>query len=114
VHLAADLHRAVAWAESNNRRWAFSNCNAGAGYAGFLRDLGHLSELNWPAIAADNWRDPMVKEGKQAEFLMHGSFPWELVEQIGVLDAQVKARVEATIRSVRHKPVVVVERGWYY
>lgn len=114
VHLVADLRRAAGWAESNNRPWAFSTCNAGAGYAVFCKSLDDLVQVNWPAVAATHWQDPVVKEGKQAEFLMYESFPWELIERIGVLDAGVKSKVEAAIHSAGHKPVVTVERGWYY
>jgi hypothetical protein len=55
-----------------------------------------------------------VKEGKQAEFLMYDSFPWELIERIGVIDARAKAQVELGIASADHKPLVTVEPGWYY
>jgi hypothetical protein len=114
VHLVADLRRSVEWAEAGNRRWAFTDCNAGAGYAGFFSALERLDRVNWAAVSADDWRDPTVKDGKQAEFLMHEAFPWELIERIGVVDAEARERAEVALRSAAHKPVVTVERGWYY
>jgi len=39
VHLEADLHDVVAWADASRRRWAFSLSNAGAGYASSARIL---------------------------------------------------------------------------
>jgi hypothetical protein len=45
---------------------------------------------------------------------MHDSFPWELVERIGVIDERVKTKVETAINSARHKPLVTIEQGWYY
>jgi len=55
-----------------------------------------------------------VKDGKQAEFLMYESFPWELVERIGVVDSPRKVGAEEVICSVVHKPLVNVESEWYY
>jgi hypothetical protein len=114
VHLEADLHDVVAWAASNSRRWAFSLANAGAVYTSFLSDVGELDQVNWTAVSATDFSDPLVKEGKQAEFLVHGSFPWALVSSIGVHSAAVKARAEAAIAGASHCPNVVVRRDWYY
>jgi hypothetical protein len=85
VHLEADLHSVIAWANANGRWWAFSLSNAGAFYAQFRSEVGQLGEVNWPAVAATDFRSEDVKEGKQAEFLVHEFFPWELVERIGVI-----------------------------
>ena len=114
VHLVADLRRAVAWAEAQNRRWAFSDCNAGAGYADFFNDLDDLTKVNWSAVVSTDFRSMEVKEGKQAEFLMHDSFPWEFVDRIGVVDTRAKTQVELIIAPASHKPLVTVEPGWYY
>lgn len=32
VHLEADLHQVVAWADARKRRWAFTSSNAGSNY----------------------------------------------------------------------------------
>jgi hypothetical protein len=114
VHLVADLRAAVEWADARGRAWAFSDCNAGARYARFFHNLGDLGEINWEAVEARDFRDPLVKEGKQAEFLVYESFPWQLVEQIGVHDSQVRASVSRILTSGGHQPVVRVERSWYY
>jgi hypothetical protein len=114
VHLQADLHAAVQWAERNGRRWAFSDRNAGTYVADFFNSLDDLDEVDWAAVASTDFRSMTVKEGKQAEFLMHESFPWELVERIGVFDDRIKAQVDAAIASAGHKPLVTVEPGWYY
>lgn len=114
VHLEADLHEAVAWAESVGRRWAFSLSNAGASYAQFRASLDHLDEINWDAVAARNWRDPDVKEGKQAEFLVHESFPWELVSRTGVNSRQVYGQVQEALGSAGHRPKLEIRPDWYY
>jgi hypothetical protein len=76
VHLEADLGAVVDWANANQRRWAFTLSNAGAAYAQFRAQIDLLHEVNWPAVQAHDFRSPDVKEGKQAEFLVHESFPW--------------------------------------
>ena len=114
VHLQADLYKTVEWADDNRRRWAISDRNAGIYVAGFFNSLDGLGKVDWHAVAATDFRDPVVKEGKQAEFLMHESFPWELIEHIGTMDPGMKAQTEQAIRSAVHKPLVNVRRGWYY
>lgn len=114
IHLESDLHEVVQWAEGNNRRWAFSLSNAGAVYAPFRNRLDDLSEIDWRAVAATDFRPPAVKEGKQAEFLVYGDFPWTLVSRIGVRSATIRARVDQVLRGVSHRPPVEVLPGWYY
>lgn len=114
VHLMADLNATVAWAESRQRRWAFSSGNAGAYYTTFFANLQDLGRVNWSAVKASDFRSPEIKEGKQAEFLLHESFPWELVEKIGVVNETVAARVESVLRGSAHQPGVQIERTWYF
>ena len=114
VHLEADLRRVVAWANGENRRWAFSLSNAGAVYARFRRTLAALSEIEWAAVAATDFRPASVKEGKQAEFLVHEAFPWRLVRRIGVRSAAVRSQVDRVLRGAAHRPPVEVLPDWYY
>lgn len=90
VHLVADLEKVVKWAEKQRRKWAFTAINAANRAADFHSELGDLGKLNWDAIGARNWVS--CRDHKMAEFLMHGSFPWELIRGIGVLSEQVGAR----------------------
>jgi len=55
-----------------------------------------------------------VKEGKQAEFLVHERFPWELVRNIGVRSESVRERVLPAIEAGEHRPPVVVRPDWYF
>jgi hypothetical protein len=114
VHLVADLKDTAAWAQADRRRWAFSDRNAGAAYASFFARLEDLQRIDWAAVDATDWRDAIVKENKQAEFLVYESFPWGLVEGIGVRDASVAERVRGTLSGATHIPPVTVERAWYY
>jgi len=114
VHLQADLHATVSWAERHNVRWAFSDRNAGAYFADFLNSLDDLDKVNWEAVAASDFRDMQVKEGKQAEFLVYDAFPWTLVEKIGVVNAAIHARVQQILSNTSYKPSLSVEPSWYY
>jgi hypothetical protein len=114
VHLEADLEATVQWAIANARRWAFSLSNAGAVYAQFRNQLTQLGDINWDAVAATDFRQADVKEGKQAEFLVERSFPWHLVEQVGVYSLNVGHRVLAAMKNAEHRPKVEVKKAWYY
>jgi len=114
VHLVANLERTVAWADVHAVRWAFSNRNAGTAYAEFFADLAQLERINWDAVQATDFRDPQIKDGKQAEFLLCGRFPWELVERIGVMDPDIAGRLQPVLGDEAGNPVVEIRREWYY
>lgn len=114
VHLEADLHTVVQWAEANGRRWAFSLSNAGAYYTEFRSRLDELGYLDWNAIAATDFRQSDVKERKQAEFLVQWRFPFELVERIGVRSGAIRARAAQALARSRHRPPVEALSEWYY
>lgn len=116
LHFEADLHEAMNWADADNRRWAFSLANAGAVYTEFHNQRNHLDEIDWAAVASTDFRDPQVKEGKQAEFLVHEFFPWELIRRIGVHSRDIERQVlrEFARSGVEHRPTVQIQRQWYY
>jgi len=114
IHLQVDLETAVNWAYRQGVRWAFSDRNAGSYLADFYSSLDELDKIDWEAVRSTDFRNPVVKEGKQAEFLMHDTCPWHLVEKIGVLDEQRRSQVTVILRKARHKPVVSIESAWYY
>lgn len=118
VHLEADLHSTVAWANRHGRRWAFSLSNAGSFYFEDRADLVDLKDIHWEAIEARKWAgpgvDPILKEGKQAEFLVETSFPWQLVERIGVFSRSVFQQVAQVLGGHHHRPVLEIQRDWYY
>jgi ssDNA thymidine ADP-ribosyltransferase, DarT len=114
IHFEADLGESVAWAEAQRRVWAFSLSNAGARYTEFRDSLDALGEIDWDAVANPDFRSSEVKEGKQAEFLMHGSFPLDLVGCIGVRSEAVAERVQAALAGVDGAPSVTVRPEWYF
>ena len=114
VHLQADMHEVVEWADGNAQRWAFTLSNAGARYVETRNRLDQLGEVNWAAVSETDFRSSDVKESKQAEFLLHGSFPWELVRRIGVYSTAIKIRAEAGLAHASYRPPVEILRHWYY
>ena len=114
VHLEADLHETVTWAEGEGRRWAFSLSNAGTFYTEFRNQIDQLGDVDWAAVASTDFRDSQVKEGKQAEFLVREFFPWHLVRRIGVQSASIQNRVVRALSGSPHRPIVEIRRDWYY
>lgn len=114
VHLELDLAEVVAWAQHAGRPWAFSLANAGARYASFRASLSSLGDLDWEAIAAQDFRDPAVKEGKQAEFLVHRAVPWSLVRTVGVQSPRILTQASAAAAGAAHHPALAIRREWYY
>jgi hypothetical protein len=110
VFLVSSARSAIA----TKRPWAFTDRHAELGFALYYDDLRHLDELDWEAIGAHDWRDPVVRERKQAEFLVHDSFPWSAVTGIGVHGSAQTARVQAIIAEGSHLPSVQVISSWYY
>jgi len=114
LHLEADLHEAIEWADSEKMRWAFSLSNAGAGYTEFRKRVDQLGEIDWDAVANPDFRNPQVKEGKQAEFLMREFFPWHLVRRVGAISDMVQRRAMQAMGGAAHRPAVEVCRAWYF
>ena len=114
VHLEADLKTVIEWAEEKAKRWAFSLSNAGAYGVEFRNDLDQLDEINWPAVRSNDWRSSAIKHGKQAEFLIQNSFPWHLVERIGVHSNAIAQRAAQAIAGAGHQPDIEILREWYY
>lgn len=114
VHLQADLHACVEWAEENRVAWALSPVNARARYADFFDRERDFNRIDWSAVANRDFRSPAVKEGKQAEFLVFESFPWSLVERIGVFDQNRNVLAQQSVNSATHQPRINIENGWYF
>ena len=92
--------------------------NAGSYYFKDRSDLTRLGEIDWDAVQANRWAGEgipsSVKEGKQAEFLVEQSFPWELVSRVGVRSPQVLEQVGKVLHEAGHQPRVEIMPEWYY
>ena len=114
VHLVADLHTVVAWAQAEERRWAFTLSNAGSYYFEDRSDLAQLAEINWAAVRTNQWSGSPTKEQKQAEFLLEEQFPWNLIEEIAVYNQATGQQAMQAIAGAGHRPGVKIRAAWYY
>lgn len=100
------------------RDYVFTDGHAELVISRFFKDTSDLSKVDWAIMKERYWNDTMDdndrKRRRQAEFLVHDFFPWELVERIGVIDAGMQSQVESIMSTARHRPVVEVRRAWYY
>jgi hypothetical protein len=111
VHLMSSVNTAIAI----RKPWAFTDLHADLGYAMYFNSVDSLGEVDWTVMPLTQWGGPGsddVKARRQAEFLVHDSFPWSAIESIGVKSAAVAARVRALLGSGR--PPILVRRSWYY
>lgn len=100
--------------------YAFSDGHGIAAFTNWFDDLADLDKVDWGMVEqrywSDNVDDPDRQRRKQAEFLVHRSCDWELIREIAVINATMKARVEAifvhSAESLRRP--VVVRNDWYY
>lgn len=113
VHLVADLNATITWTNQSQKRWVFTSSNAGSHYFEDTNNITNLSQLRWDSILTNYWAGEH-KEGKQAEFLLENRFPWHLIEQIGVINAEVQAKVSSLTVSASHQPNIIVQQDWYY
>lgn len=113
IHLEADMHEAVCWAQQAGKRWAFTTQNAGSAYFDDYSDLGHLEKIDWTAVSARDWVNN--KEAKQAEFLVEECFDWTLFTRIGVYNNQIRHRVSQLLEGQQHQPLIEEKpQDWYY
>jgi hypothetical protein len=114
VHLEVDLAQALDWADQSGVDWAVSLGNATAGFAEFRNDREGLNDVRWDLLSNAYFTDPQVKDAKQSEALFYDFFPWELVGQIGTINAATAGRVAQIVQDNPHRPVVQAKPQWYY
>lgn len=116
IYLVANVRDVVA----TGAGFVFSDGHGIATFTSWFDDLAHMERVDWEAVNATWWRDtaddPDRQRRKQAEFLIHQRCDWALIKGIGVLNATMKARVEAILApfdEALHRPVRI-RRNWYY
>ena len=115
IHLEADLHQTLAWADGHGWKWAFTSSNAASRHFRDYADFAHLDKIDWDAVKSNQWAgEESLKDGKQAEFLVAQSFPWKLISRIGVRSHLIRNRVLESMRNSDHRPIVEIKPDWYY
>lgn len=105
---------------ASGAEFVFSNGHGLATFTDWFDDLAHLDRVDWNMVYQRYWSDTLEdldrQRRKQAEFLVHRFCDWSVIQEIGVIDQQMKGRVEAIFAgypAALHKPVAV-RREWYY
>ena len=112
LHLVTTVGKIL---EIKPEKWAYSDGNAGAFYTRFYNDITKINEiLDWKAINAVDWRDPAIKNAKQAEFLVYKKVPWKVFTAIGVFNEKVAKKVLKIIKKSIHQPQILIKPEWYY
>ena len=100
--------------------FVFSDGHGIKAFTKWFDSLDHLSRVDWEAVYAERWNDTIEdmdrQRRKQAEFLVHRSCPWEVIETIGVLDQAIEKNVKSILRSHPHELTrpVEIKPDWYY
>ncbi len=101
-----------------NRRFVFSDGHGIMNVTDFFDDLSDLDKIDWKIMYSDFWNDtddqPDRKRRRQAEFLVHRAFPWDLVHEIAVMTNNMKISVQRILATFNVKTSVRIRRDWYY
>lgn len=114
VHLQADMGKCAKWATESSRPIAFSTSNAGSFTADFYKRRADLEKIDWQAVNTHDFQGREVQERKQAEFLIFKTFPWSLVEHIGVFDQNTEVLARQAVKTATHQPSIRIEKSWYF
>lgn len=103
---------------SANHSFAFTDGHAVVDYSEFYDSLTDLKEVDWDIMQDRYWSDTDEdgdrKRRRQAEFLVHDFLPWQLIHEIGVINAQVQAQVQEILQAANVTTLVRIHRDWYY
>lgn len=112
VYLVSSVPRVVA----SGLHWVASDRNAALALAEFTAEEADLPEhISWDVIAARYWRDFLDgTDLRAAEFLVHDTAPWEVVEGIVTKTERTQRDVLAMLEGCSHSPAVSVRAQWYF
>jgi hypothetical protein len=114
LHLVSD----TAEVGRNGLPFVFTDGHAATPISRFFTDLNDLNQIDWPLMNSTYWNntedDGDRKRRRQAEFLVHGFFPWSLFSTIGVCTADIGQKVRSLLARSPHIPKVHVAPPWYY
>lgn len=101
-----------------NLSFVFTDGHGIITFTEFFDDLSQLNQIDWDVMGSRYWNDTLEdndrKRRRQAEFLIHNFFPWQLVIEIGVINGTMLAQVDKLLQNATHQPKVTVYRDWYY
>jgi ssDNA thymidine ADP-ribosyltransferase, DarT len=114
IYLVSSIERVA----KGDRPWCFSDGHPVEAMTEFFDEIDELDRVDWAVIRDWSWKDtdddPDRKRRKQAECLVHKSFPWHWVESIGVLNGAIRKEVARVLAQCQHQPPISIQRKWYY
>jgi hypothetical protein len=123
VHIRTTIGRV------KHRGFVFYNFNAATSFAKCFDDLEKLGEINWPLFFEppqldgycrfwhnihSNERYVKRMETRQAEFLVHGHVPLDLIEEVVARTPAIASNVENILRSHGWNVPVRSQPLWYF
>jgi hypothetical protein len=100
--------------------FVFSDGHGIAAFTNWYDDLADLARVDWSMVYERYWADtvddPDRQRRKQAEFFIHEHLPWSMIQEIGVLNRQLRDRVQQVLRqfdAALNRPVNI-RPAWYY
>ena len=114
VHLVSNVDKVL----QNKLEYAFTDGHPTKIFTEFYDNWTHANKVDWSLMTSQYWHaadwDRDRPRRRQAEFLVRDFFPWELVTDIGVIDDGMAVKIGALLKSIAHRPVVIIKRNWYY
>lgn len=116
IYLVSSVERI----QEMNLQFAFSDGHPVVALSRFYNDIEDLNRVDWPVMRARLWKeteeDPDKSRRRQAEFLIHGTFPWDAIEFLAVKNPEMKRRLEQYLVEQWPDRVksVKVEPDWYF
>lgn len=106
------LCSSVAVASALGRPIAFTDRHADLAHALFFDELTDLDQVPWSVMEQRFWAE--VKEQRQAEFLVHGFFPWTAIQEVAAMTPETATQAEALLQATAQPPPVRLRPAWYY
>ncbi len=85
------------------------------------KNLSQLEKIDWNLMEEIYWADTREdmdrSRRRQAEFLVHRFFPWNLFIEIGVMNAEIAEVIKGSVGTSQHRskiPPIVIVPQWYY
>lgn len=98
--------------------FVFSDGHAIMALTEFFTDLADLSMVDMALMKERYWHDsdddPDRKRRRQAEFLVHGALPLNLLRGIAVISADMQQRTQSLLAAHGVQLAVKTARDWYY
>ena len=100
-------------------RCVFTDGNAASAITDFYDDQQLLDQVvDWPLMRATYWyntpEDGDRRRRRQAEFLVHGAVPLDLINELGLYDPGVGASVQEIAVASGRNVTIRVRSGWYF